>query len=64
MENKNATVYPAGFFEEEVAQKLAENTNIPLQVARAIINAEDSEFDDLDEKIMLAKRIERADFAM
>lgn len=64
MDNKSATVYPAGFFEEEEAQKLAENTNIPLQVARALINAEDDEFDNIDEKIILAKRIERAIFAM
>lgn len=64
MEKKSTVVYPAGFFEEESAQQLAEHTNVPLKVARAIINAEETEFDGLDEKTMLAKRIKRAEFAM
>lgn len=57
-------VYPAGYFKEEAAKVLVEVAEIPLAVARAIINAEGSEFEDFDEKIILAKRIERASFIM
>lgn len=57
-------VYPAGYYEEEASKELAEVAEIPLAIARAIIHAEGSEFEDFDDKLLLAKRIERASFIM
>lgn len=62
MENK--MIYPAGFFEEEEPQKPAKMTNIPIKVAITIINAEEDEFDGLDDQTILSNWIQKADFLM
>lgn len=54
---------PAGFFEEQTAREIAENTGLPLYIARAMIHVEDeSAYDGLDDRQILARRLQLAEF--
>lgn len=57
------TILPAGYFEEKASREIAEITELPLPIARAMIHAGDeSAHDGLDERQILARRLELAEF--
>lgn len=54
---------PAGFFEEQEAVQLSIDANVPLQLARLIIDAE-IENDDFSDEVRRQRRIEIAMYFM